>query len=254
MNTEKLIEQLRALRLTGMADSLERQLRTANHEALRFEERLQLMIQNESVERSNQTYAQRRRGAKIPILDAYVEGIDHSLPRDFDRLTLATLCELGWINKHLNVVLTGPTGVGKSYIASALADAACRANYRVRCFRMCKLSDHLARVHVLQRRSHFLTELARTDLLLIDDLTIGSLTDQVKRDLLEILDDRYDRKSTIITTQLGLEAWHAAFGDPTVADAIMDRLVHNAYKLHAAKESESVRKLKGLEGAPSKAK
>jgi DNA replication protein DnaC len=246
--TEQIIAQLRELRLHGMADSLERQMKTENYEALRFEDRMQLMTQNEAVVRSNQAYAQRRRLAKIPILEAHIGGIDHTLPRDFDQAIIATLCELGWINTHLNVVLTGPTGVGKSYIASALADAACHADYRVRCFRMCKLAEQLSRAHALQRRSHFLGELARTDLLLIDDLTIGSLTDQVKRDLLEILDDRYDRKSTIITTQLGVEAWHAAFGDPTVADAIMDRLVHNAYKLHADKDSESVRRLKGLEG------
>src|SRR5207248_139927 len=140
MIIETLIERLRALRLHGMADSLERQIKSENHEALRFEEQLHLMIQNENVERANQSYDKRRRWG---------------------------------------------------------------------CLR--------------QR--------ATADVLLIDDLTVGGLTDQVKRDLLEILDDRYDRKSTIITTQLGLEAWHAAFGDPALADAIMDRVVHNAFKL-----------------------
>jgi DNA replication protein DnaC len=248
MIIETLIEQLRALRLHGMAESLERQLKTDNHDTLHFEERLHLMLQNERVERDNQTYMRRRRWAKIPIPEARLEEIDHSLPRDFDRQTLKSLYELGWIKKRLNLLLIGPTGVGKSFIASALADAACRADYSVRCFRMCKLAEQLARAHALQRRSAFLRDMAKADVLLIDDLTIASLTEQVKRDLLEILDDRYDRKSTIVTTQLGLESWHAAFGDPTLADALMDRLVHNAYKLQAKAESESVRKLKGMRG------
>ena len=137
MIIETLIEQLRALRLHGMAESLERQLKTDNHDALHFEERLHLMLQNERVERDNQTYTRRRRWAKIPIPEARLEDIDHSLPRDFDRTTLRSLYELGWIKKRLNLLLIGPTGVGKSFIASALADAACRADYSVRCFRMC---------------------------------------------------------------------------------------------------------------------
>lgn len=246
MITEQLIQKLRELHLHGMANSLQRQLKTPQSETLRFEERLHLMIQNESVERSNERFKKRLRWAKLPIDNACVEDIDANLPRRLDPLTLATVCELGWIKKHLNVVITGPTGIGKSFLGSALAHAACRADYSVRCFKMPKLSAELTRVHALQRRSTFLRQLASTDVLLLDDLGVAGLTDTLKRDLLEILDDRYDRKSTIVTSQIAVGEWHAAFGDPTLADAILDRLVHNAYKLEPT--GDSIRKLKGIAG------
>jgi DNA replication protein DnaC len=244
MITETLVEQLRKLRLHGMAESLERQSKSSENDSLRFEERLALMIQNESIDRANQSFDKRRRWAKIPIGNACIEEIDHTLPRDIDRLTLNAVCELGWIKQRLNVLITGPTGIGKSYLSSALAHAACRADYSVRCYKIPKLAAELTRAHALQRRSNFLKQLATADLLVLDDLSASSLTDTFKRDLLEILDDRYDRKSTLVTSQLLVSAWHDAFGDPTLADAILDRLVHNAYKLEPS--GESIRKLRGL--------
>lgn len=244
MITEQLIQQLQTMRLHGMAASLRQQLQAREHQALRFEERMHLMIQSELAERATSRLEQRLRWAKIPIGNARVEEIDAQLPRESDRLTLATVCELGWIKKHLNVLITGPCGIGKSYIASALAHAACRADYSVRCFKMSKLAAELAKAHALQRRSALLKQIARADLLLLDDLGVANLTDTLKRDLLEILDDRYDKGSTIVTSQIPLSGWHAALADPTLADAILDRLVHNAYKL--AFTGESIRKHKGL--------
>jgi len=160
---------------------------------------------------------------------------------------LATVCEMGWVPKRLNVLLTGPTGIGKSYIASALVHAACALGYSARCFKLSALAEELAKAHALQRRSAFLKQLAKADVLYIDDLGTAHLTDSVKRDLFDIPDDRYDKKSTIITSQLPVKAWHDALADPTLADAILDRVVHNAYDL--ASTGDSIRKHKGLRGA-----
>lgn len=244
MITEHLIEQLRALRLNGMADSLQRQLKLPDNESLRFEERLHLMLNSEQAERADQNFQKRRRLAKIPMANACVEDIDHSLPRELDRLTLNAICELGWIKQRLNVLITGPTGIGKTYLSSSIAHAACRADFSVRCYKVPKLAAELAEAHALQRKSVLLKQLAGADLLVLDDLTAASLTEAFKRDLLEILDDRYDKKSTLVTSQVAVSGWHELFADPTVADAILDRLVHNAYKLEP--NGDSIRKLRGL--------
>jgi DNA replication protein DnaC len=140
------------------------------------------------------------------------------------------------------VLVTGPCGVGKSFIASALCHAACRADLSVRSYRLPRLIDELAKYHAQANRSAFLKQLAKADLLYIDDFGLAPLSDQSKRDLLEILDDRYDKKSTIITSQLPIEHWHAYVDQPTLADAILDRLVHNSYRLNL--KGDSMRKHK----------
>jgi len=162
---------------------------------------------------------------------ACLEDLDTRTPRGVDAGQLGTLTDLGWIREHLNLLVTGPCGVGKSYIASALAHAACRADFSVRCFRLPRLVEELARHAALQKRSALFKHLAKADLLVLDDFAIAPLSDETVRDLLEILDDRYDRASTLITSQLPVDQWHAVLGDRTVADAILDRLVHNSYRL-----------------------
>jgi DNA replication protein DnaC len=244
MLTQPLIEQLHELRLRGMAAALEQQSANAERAALTFEERLGLMIQHEVTERASSRLAQRLRWARLPQ-GAVLEDLDTATVRGLSAQALAQVRDLGWVAQHLNVLITGPTGVGKSFLACALAHSVCRADYAVRFFRLPRLVDELTRHHALHNRSGLLKQLAKADLLVLDDFGLTPMSEQTKRDLLEILDDRYDRRSTLVTSQLPVDQWHAYLNDPTLADAILDRLVHNAYRLTL--KGESMRKQKTVD-------
>lgn len=244
MLTQPLLQQLHELRLRGMAAAFAQQLSDADAATLSFEERLGLLIGHEVTERASARLAQRLRWARLPN-GAVMEDLDTQTLRGLEPSALAQVRDLGWIGKHLNVLITGPTGVGKSFLGSALAHAACRMDYAVRFFRLPRLVDELTRYHALQNRSGLLKQLAKADLLVHDDFGLMPLSDQTTRDLLEILDDRYDRRSTIVTSQLPVDQWHTYLNDPTLADAILDRLVHNAYRLTL--KGESMRKQKTTE-------
>jgi len=244
MLTQPLIDQLQQLRLHGMAAALEQQHGSPDLTQQSFENRLGLMIQQEVIERGNARLAQRLRWARLPV-SACLEDLDRRATRGIDPAQLAALTDLTWLREHLNVLITGPTGVGKSFIACALAHAACRADFSVRCYRLPRLLEELARHAALQKRSALYRQLAKVDLIVIDDFGLAPLGADAVRDLLEILDDRYDRGSTLITSQLPVDQWHAYLGDRTVADAILDRLVHNSYRLALSGDSMRKRRASG---------
>lgn len=236
MLIEPLMTQLTTLGLRGMARALERQQTTPEARTLEFEDRLGLLVQHELDDRHAHRLSQRLRWAKLGQ-NACVEDIDTRATRGLERGRLTQLAQLDWIDQHLNLLVTGPTGVGKSYLACALAHQACRQDKPVRYFRMPRLAEELLRAGAVQKKSAFFKHLAKADLLVLDDFGLTPMSDEFKRDLLEIVDDRFDKTSTLITSQLPIDRWHVWLDEPTLADAILDRLVHNAYRLDLKGES-----------------
>lgn len=231
------VEKLHALRLFGMATALAEQQSQASIDQLGFEERLGLLVEREASERDSRLLTARLRRAKLRFPDAVPEDIDYRSARGLDRTLLARLLTGEWVRDRQNVILVAPTGLGKSWLACALVNQACRQGYSAGYLRMPKFSEEMAIAHGSGRYARLLAQWARTDLLVLDDLAMAPMSDQARRDLLEILDDRHGSHSTIVTSQIPIENWHTAIGDPTLADAILDRLVHNAHRLTLAGES-----------------
>jgi DNA replication protein DnaC len=238
-----LTQALQELGLRGMARALERSHSDPSTQQLSFEDRLGLLIDVEQIERQNYRYAQRIRWAKL-AQSATLEDLDRQALRGLDPRSLSQLIDLEWISQKLNVLIVGPTGVGKSYLACALAHAACKADHAVRYVRLPRLLEELALAEALRKKTALYKSYARVKLLVLDDLGIAPLSNSQSRDLLEIIEDRYDKQSTMVTSQLPIEHWHQHFGDPTIADAILDRLVHNAYRITL--KGESMRRKKAL--------
>ena len=234
-------ERLAQLRLTGMARALAEQAQTPEMLALTFEERLGLLVDREVTERHNRQTSSRLRRARLKQT-AVAEDIDYRHPRGLDRTLFRRLLTGDWVRGHQSILITGPTGVGKTYLACALADAACRQGFTALYQRLPRLFEELTIARADGRLLKLMGTLAKVDVLVLDDWGLAILDGERRRDLLEILDERYQTRSTLVTSQLPVAHWHDALGDPTLADAILDRLVHQAHALALA--GESLRKLR----------
>lgn len=239
MLTHPIIDQLAALRLNGMHKALREQLNMPDIESMEFMQRLALLVEREATERASKALQTRLRKARLRQ-SACIEDIDFRTSRGLDRRLLLSLASCDWIRQAHNILLTGATGTGKSYLACALAHKACLEGYTARYLRLPRLMEHLAIARADGSYGKTMLELARIDLIVLDDWGIASMPQTQRHDLLELIEDRQGLKSTIVTSQLPVKAWHEYLGDPTLADAILDRLVHNAYKIEL--NGESMRK------------
>lgn len=222
-----------------MVRVLEEQMATSDANSLSFEERLGIMVDREMNERENRRLATRLKKAKLR-LQACMEDIDYGQPRGLDKSLMMSLASCVWIRDHRSVIITGPTGVGKTYLACALTHKACLEGHPAFYRRLPNLLDELTMARGDGRYPNVMATYARADLLTLDDWGLHKLNQQQRLDLLELLEDRYGLKSTIVTAQVPVDHWHEIIGDPTLADAILDRLVHNAYKIQL--KGESMRK------------
>jgi DNA replication protein DnaC len=253
MLTHPTHDRLLALGLSGMAKALEEQRRQPHVEGLSFEERLGLLVDREAVERENKRLLSRLKYANLRQT-AVVEDLDTQAARGLDKALFAKLASGEWIARRQDLLITGETGTGKSWLACALGHKACRYDHSVHYYRVPRLLDALALARGDGRYPRLLRSLARVELLILDDWGLAPLTSQQGRDLLDIIDDRHGRRSTIVTSQIPVKHWHELIADPTIADAILDRLVHTAYRLTLSGPSlRDPKRCRPVEGPDTKA-
>ena len=241
MLTQPTIEKLHAMRLSAMAQAFLEQTANPNMAQLSFEERFGLIVDQQMTEMEDRRMQSRLKSAKLR-LSATVEDLDFRASRNMDRSMIMSLAQNQWVRSHQNILVTGPTGAGKSYLGCALAQKACRDGHTTVYQRLPRLLNELAVARHDGRYHKLIAPLIKCEVLLLDDLLIAPISRNDQRELLEIVEERYDRKSTIVTSQLPVKAWHDSMEDPTLADAILDRLVHNAHKVNL--DGDSMRKIK----------
>jgi DNA replication protein DnaC len=219
------------MHLDGMVSGLIEQQKNTDTTKLGFDERFGLLVDAEWMHRENRRLGRALREAKLKIGQACIEDIDCSARREIDKAVVRALATCRWVQEHQSILVTGMTGTGKTYVACALAQQACRKGFRAVYRRASRLFDEMRLARADGTWARVLARVARIDVLVIDDFAIAPLTDEQRRDLLELLDDRYGSRSTIVTSQLDPKDWHDYLADPTLADAICDRLLHSAHRL-----------------------
>ena len=239
MLTQPTIEKLNSMKLTAMAKAFTDQMQCPDMAQLTFEERFGLIVDYQITDLENRRMQNRLKNARLR-LSASIEDLDFRQGRGMDRSTIMSLAGNQWVKSRHNILITGPTGAGKSYLACALAQKACRDGHSVLYQRIPRLLQDIAVSRHDGRYSKLIAPIVKCEVLILDDFLISPMTREEQRELLEIVEDRHDRKACVITSQLPVKAWHDGMQDPTLADAILDRLVHNAYKLEL--KGESMRK------------
>jgi DNA replication protein DnaC len=241
---EQTLTQLRQLKLSGMAHALSSQLeQPGTYQGLSFEERLQLLTDNELLDRNQRKQQRLLKAARLKI-HANPKEIDYQHPRGLSQSLMASLLQNDWIYKHQNLLITGPCGSGKTYIACALAHAACMKGYRVKYYRISRLLIELTQSKADGSYAKVLQALSKLDLLILDDWGLEPLNAPQRNDLMELMDDRHNSASTLMISQLPTDQWYQSIGDNTLADAILDRLMHNAHRIKL--KGESMRKKQGI--------
>jgi len=243
------LDQLRAMKLDGMADAFAELAAQDRSRELDHAEWLGLLIDREIANRGTKRFQARLRAARLRQSQASIEDVDYRTPRQLDKAVFQQLASSRWIAEHRNLAICGPCGIGKSWLACALAQKACRDGHTVYYVRVPRLFADLELAHGDGRFAKLFRLLTRADLLILDDWGPDRLTASQRRDLMEIVEDRYGTGSTLITSQLPVESWHEVIGEPTFADAILDRLVHNAYRLNL--NGPSMRKPEAGGAAPA---
>ncbi len=239
MLNQHSLEKLHSLRLTGMAEALAHQREQPQTDELAFEERLGLLVDQEILYRDNRRLTRLLKAAKLRI-HACPEDIDYRNPRGIDKSYMSALISCQWIRRQQNLCLVGPTGTGKTWLSCALGNQACRQGLSVRYFRLPRLLDQLKIAHGDGSYARLMNQLLKADLLILDDWAIQKMASHQRNDLMEVIEDRHGLKSTLIASQLPIEHWHDYIGEATLADAILDRLLHNAHRIQL--KGESMRK------------
>jgi DNA replication protein DnaC len=239
MLSHPTLDKLQSLRLRGMYQALTEQMTMPDIGDVSFDERLGLLVDRELTERDDRQLTTRLHKAKLRQA-ACIEDIDYRHPRGLDKSVMLQLVTCQWVRAHHNILMTGPTGIGKTWLACALGQQACRDGYSVLYLRLPRLLQEMPTAKGDGRYAKVMAALAKTDLIILDDWGLAQFEDASRHDVLELLEDRHGRHSTLVTSQFPVEHWHEAIGDPTLADAILDRLIHNAYKLSL--KGDSMRK------------